>query len=395
MSTPNSTSSSSTAGTAAEPPIRVMMVDDSAVIRGLVTRILEAETDILVVASVGDGSRALKSLENDPTIEVVLLDIEMPVMDGLTALPRLLEIDPDIKVIMSSTLTLQNADVSMRAMSMGAADYIPKPTSMTGVSGSQDFKRDVIEKVRVLGSARREKSGLPDVSSAPQKSAPLARPKPGEKPEVRPGLYRNKPIVLREASRLSPLVVAIGSSTGGPQALFELFEQLENSVKLPIFITQHMPPTFTTILAERINRLTDGNCNEAVDGEPVLEGRVYVAPGDYHMTVKIKNGDKFVQLDQSPPENFCRPAVDPMYRSMATAYGGRVLGVILTGMGSDGFKGGEVLVEAGGTIIAQDDDTSVVWGMPGAVATGGLCSAVLPLKQIAPTIKRLVAGEKL
>ncbi len=395
MSSPNSTSSSTSAGTAANPPFRVMVVDDSAVIRGLVTRILEAENDILVVASVGDGSRALKALENDPSIEVVLLDIEMPVMDGLTTLPRLLEIDPNIKVVMSSTLTLQNADVSMRAMSMGAADYIPKPTSMTGVSGSQDFRRDVIEKVRVLGSARREKSGMPDVSAAPQKKAALVKPKPGDKPEVRPGLYRNKPIVLRETSPLTPLVVAIGSSTGGPQALFELFEQLGNSVKLPIFITQHMPPTFTTILAERINRLTGGNCKEAVDGEPVLENRVYVAPGDYHMRIKSENGDRVVQLDQSPPENFCRPAVDPMYRSMATAYGGRVLGVILTGMGSDGFKGGEKLIESGGTIIAQDDDTSVVWGMPGAVATGGLCSAVLPIKEIAPAIKRLVAGEKL
>ena len=381
------------------PPIRVMIVDDSAVIRGLSTRILEADKDIEVVASVSDGARAIKTVELDETIEVVVLDIEMPVMDGLTALPKLIEIRPDIKIIMSSTLTLQNADISLKALSMGAADYIPKPSSMTGVSGSQDFRHDLMEKVRALGTARRHHAGVPDLTSVPKKSkiefAKRERPKTEENVSGghRPGVYRDKPIVLRERGKLLPTVLAIGSSTGGPQALFDLFGQLTDTVRLPIFITQHMPPTFTTILAERIGRLTGNNCAEAIDGEIVKEGRIYLAPGDFHMKIVSKGTTKQIQLDQSPPENFCRPAVDPMFRTLNEAYGGRVLGVILTGMGADGFYGSKGLVEAGGTVVAQDDNTSVVWGMPGAVATGGVCTAVLPLPKIGPAIKRLIAGD--
>jgi two-component system, chemotaxis family, protein-glutamate methylesterase/glutaminase len=381
------------------PPIRVMIVDDSAVIRGLSTRILEADKDIEVVASVSDGARAIKTLELDDTIEVVVLDIEMPVMDGLTALPKLIELRPDIKVIMSSTLTLQNADISLKALSMGAADYIPKPSSMTGVSGSQDFRHDLMEKVRALGIARRRHAGVPNLASVAKKTkiefAKRERPKSEENVGGghRPGVYRDKPIVLRERGKLMPTVLAIGSSTGGPQALFDLFAELKGSIRLPVFITQHMPPTFTTILAERISRLTGGTCAEAIDGEVVKEGRIYLAPGDFHMKIVNNGATKTIQLDQSAPENFCRPAVDPMFRTLNEAYSGRVLGVILTGMGADGFYGSKALVEAGGTIVAQDDDTSVVWGMPGAVATGGVCTAVLPLPKIAPAIQRLIAGD--
>jgi two-component system, chemotaxis family, protein-glutamate methylesterase/glutaminase len=383
------------------PPFRVMIVDDSAVIRGLETRILEADKDIEVVASVSDGSRAVKAVELDPTIEVIVLDIEMPVMDGLTALPKLIQAQPDLKIIMSSTLTLANADISLKALSMGASDYIPKPSSMTGVSGSQDFRHDLIAKVRALGAARRHHSGTPDVAATPKKSKiefpKRVRPadeQPAGKPGHRPGVYRDKEIVLRDKGSLMPSVLAIGSSTGGPQALFDLFGALKTSVTMPIFITQHMPPTFTTILAERIGRMTGGNCAEAVDGEIVKDGRIYLAPGDYHMKVVAEGGVKKIVLDQSPPENFCRPAVDPMFRTLNEAYGGRVLGVILTGMGADGFLGSQILVENGGTIVAQDDDTSVVWGMPGAVATGGVCNAVLPLNEIAPAVQRLIAGGK-
>lgn len=385
--------------TIAGTPIRVMVVDDSAVIRGLETRILEADKDIEVVASVSDGLRAVKAVEADPTIEVVVLDIEMPVMDGLTALPKLIESRPDIKVIMSSTLTMQNADISLKALSMGASEYVPKPTSMTGVSGSQDFRRDLVSKVRALGAARRHHAGAPDTSGiTPRKRFPVATP---EKPKAaapvaskaaRPGVYRDKEIVLREKGKLMPRVLAIGSSTGGPQALFDLFGDLKGAVKMPIFITQHMPPKFTTILAERIGRLTGGNCAEGIDGEVVKDNRIYMAPGDFHMKVVVDDGVRKISLEQSPPENFCRPAVDPMFRSLNEAYGGRVLGVILTGMGADGFLGSEILVENGGTIVAQDDESSVVWGMPGAVATGGVCNAVLPLKEIAPAVQRLIAG---
>lgn len=381
-----------TSGGSGRAPINVMIVDDSAVIRGLVSRILEAEDDISVVASVGDGARAIKAVQADNNIEVVILDIEMPVMDGLTALPRMLESNPTLKIIMSSTLTLMNADVSLRALSMGAAAYIPKPTSMTGVGGSQEFRRELTDTVRALGDSRRHRAGEPRPVKARNKVEPGAVKARGVAPESKPGVYRDREVVLREASKMVPLAVAIGSSTGGPQALFEVFRDLGESIRLPIFVTQHMPPKFTAILAERISKVTGNRCAEAIDGEEVVDRRIYLAPGDFHMTVVGKGGSRKIRLNQDAPENYCRPAVDPMLRSLSSVYGGRVLTVILTGMGSDGLRGGAEIIAEGGTVIAQDDDTSVVWGMPGAAATGGLCSAVLPLDKIAPAIKKLVEG---
>ena len=381
------------------PPIRVMIVDDSAIIRGLETRILEADKEIEVVASVSDGLRAVKAVEQDETIEVVVLDIEMPVMDGLTALPKLIAARPDIKVIMSSTLTLQNADISLKALSMGAADYIPKPSSMTGASGSQDFRHDLVEKVRALGVARRHHAGVPLISAAPKKSriefTKRERPKaeaPAVKPGPRPAVYKDKPIVLREKGKLMPSVLAIGSSTGGPQALFDLFGTLRDSIKIPILITQHMPATFTTILAQHLNRIEGVECIEATDKEENKPGMVYLAPGDYHMVVEGKAEGNILRLNQDAQENFCRPSVDPMLRSAVDVYGDRILMVMLTGMGHDGLRGGQNVVERGGTLIAQDEGSSVVWGMPGAVATGGLCSAVLPIDEIGSTIVRLAKG---
>jgi len=408
----SSLSKTVSSGGAARAPIGVMIVDDSAVIRGLVTRILEAEDDISVVASVGDGARAVKAVQADSDIEVVILDIEMPVMDGLTALPRMLEANPSLKVVMSSTLTLTNADVSLRALSMGAAAYIPKPTSMTGVSGSQEFRRELTDTVRALGDSRRHHAGEPEFVKPKEIAGPgvtgpgvtrpgVTRPgvtRPGvakapeQAPDSRPSVYRDKEIVLRESGKMMPLAVAIGSSTGGPQALFDVFKDLGDSIQLPIFITQHMPPKFTMILAERISKVTADRCAEGIDGEKVMDRRIYLAPGDFHMTVSEQKGERTIHLNQDAPENFCRPAVDPMLRSLSAAYGGRVLTVILTGMGTDGYQGSTHIVADGGAVIAQDDETSVVWGMPGAVATGGLCSAVLPLNEIALTIKKLVEG---
>ncbi|HZB93563.1 MAG TPA: chemotaxis protein CheB, partial [Stellaceae bacterium] len=196
-------------------------------------------------------------------------------------------------------------------------------------------------------------------------------------------------IALRPGARETPEVVAIGSSTGGPQALFRVGAALKGAVKQPIFITQHMPATFTTILAEHLGRASGYPVAEGVDGERVQSGRIYVAPGDFHMTVEAERGDKVVRLLKTPPENFCRPSVDPMLRSLARSYGGRVLTLILTGMGHDGLAGGRGVVEAGGTVIAQDEASSVVWGMPGAVAMAGLCSAVLPLDEIGGFLAKL------
>lgn len=364
-----------------------MLVDDSAVVRGLVTRILEGEAGIQVVASVGNGQMALASLERNE-IDVVILDIEMPVMDGLTALPKLLQIDPGLKVIMQSTLTLKGADVSLRAMQMGAADYIPKPTSTRDLAGGADFKSELVGKIRALGQARRA-GARPARPGGPPATRPTISP---ATPRTPVAIHPPGPLQLRNNTPEPPDIIAIGSSTGGPQALFTVLGTMKaGTVRQPILITQHMPATFTTILAEHISRVSGWNAHEAVDGEVITGGRVYIAPGDFHMVVETKGTDKVLRLNKNPPENFCRPAVDPMLRSIAAAYGKRVLTCILTGMGADGMKGGQAVVASGGTVIAQDEASSVVWGMPGAAATAGICSAVLPLPEIAPWIMKLAA----
>ncbi|MBI5165728.1 MAG: chemotaxis response regulator protein-glutamate methylesterase, partial [Magnetospirillum sp.] len=200
------------------------------------------------------------------------------------------------------------------------------------------------------------------------------------------------PPTLRTHAAEPPDVIAIGSSTGGPQALFSLLGTMRaGTVRQPILITQHMPATFTTILAEHITRVSAWEAAEGIDGEVIRGGRVYIAPGDFHMVVEVRGNDRIIRLNKNPPENFCRPSVDPMLRSIAAAYGKRVLACILTGMGADGTKGGQAVVAGGGTVIAQDEATSVVWGMPGAAANAGICSAVLPLPEVAPWIMKLAA----
>lgn len=369
--------------TAGEEPIRVMLVDDSAVVRGLITRMIEAESGIDVVASVGNGQLAVSGLARaDP--DVIVLDIEMPVMDGLTALPKLLEVDPEVKVIMASTLTLRNAEVSIRALQAGAADYVPKPTAARELSGTNDFRRELIEKIRNLGAIHmRSRGNRPARRTAPGGGAARAIPKPPP-----------KPISLRNPGTLPVDVLAIGSSTGGPQALLSLLKGIPKNLRVPVFITQHMPATFTAVLADHIARTTGLACAEAKDGEVVLAGRIYLAPGNFHLLAERKGAQLVTRLDSGPPENYCRPSVDPMLRSLARVYGGRMLTAILTGMGSDGLRGGRMVVEAGGSVIAQDEATSVVWGMPGAVATDGICSAVLPLAQMAPFIMKMIGGPR-
>lgn len=364
--------------------IRVMLVDDSAVVRGLVTRILEEDPAIAVVASVGNGQMALSALERHE-VDVIVLDIEMPIMDGMTALPKLLAADPGVRIIMQSTLTLKGADISMRALQIGAADYIPKPTATRELAGGMDFKTELLSKVKALGQARRR-----DPSRKPRpgvSSTTTPRPAAAARPSL---LHPQAPVQLRGQAPEAPDVIAIGSSTGGPQALFNLLGIMRaGTVKQPILITQHMPATFTTILAEHVSRVSGWEAKEGVDGEVIKGGRVYIAPGDFHMLVEVKGADKIIRLNKNPPENFCRPAVDPMLRSISAAWGKRVLVAILTGMGSDGAKGGQVVVQAGGTVIAQDEATSVVWGMPGAAANAGICSAILPLPDIAPWMIKL------
>jgi two-component system chemotaxis response regulator CheB len=360
-------------------PYRVMVVDDSAVIRGLLTRALESDPSIQVVASVGDGRMALNTVKR-ADIEVAVLDIEMPVLDGLTALPQLIAAKPGLKIIMASTLTRRNADISMRALAAGAADYVTKPGS-SALTTATDFKRELVAKVKALGQASRQAAG-----HAPPSRAVAAASQPAPAPRA----ATSHPFQLRKGMVEPFEVLAIGSSTGGPQALFKLLAGLRGNISCPVFITQHMPPTFTTILAEHITRSTGWTAAEATDREIVQRNRCYVAPGDFHMLIEAGSGGaKILRLSKEPPENFCRPSVDPMLRSLARLYGRRLTCAILTGMGHDGLKGGQAVTEAGGAIIAQDEATSVVWGMPGAVAMAGLCSAVLPVGEIAPYLCKL------
>ena len=344
---------------------KVMLVDDSAVIRGFLNRILSAEPDFEIVASVSDGALAVESIRRNPA-QVIILDIEMPNMDGLTAIPLLLQACPSAKIIMASTLTTKNAEASMKALAAGAIDYLSKPSSATEFAGTADFSRELVQKARALGASSRRQSLMRSQAVSVSEAASA------------------KPSALRTMMTARPRYVAIGSSTGGPDALFVVMKHL-TGLPQPILITQHMPPTFTTLLAGNITRQCGIECIEGADGMLVQPGKAYVAPGGHHMTL-LRSG--LISLNQGPQENYCRPAVDVMLRSMATP-GLPVLTAILTGMGQDGLKGCEGIVAAGGSVIAQDEATSVVWGMPGMVARAGLCAAVLPLSGIGPKIRQV------
>ena len=340
---------------------RVMVCDDSAVIRSAISRILEADPKIKVVARVGDGAQALASLKK-MAVDVVVLDIEMPVMDGLTALPLLLRQDPGLRVIMASTLTTRGANIALEALKLGAADYLPKPTAAT-LTADAGFGAELVAKVKGLARFRRPSAMVP-VASAPAALSPLPRRRPS--------------------------LLAIGSSTGGPQALFTLVQALGGKVGVPVVLTQHMPPTFTPLLAQHLTRLGGMPCAEAQDGEVLRADRIYLAPGDFHLLIRKGPRGLVAKLSSEAAENFCRPAVDPMLRSAAVACDGGVLVVMLTGMGQDGMLGTQDVVGAGGAAIAQDAETSVVWGMPGAVVRAGLAHAVLPLGKIAPKVIQML-----
>lgn len=365
-------------------PIRVAVVEDSAVIRGLISRWLNEEDTVEVVARYPNGKIAVDRIAKSGA-EVVILDIEMPEMDGITALPILIKQVPGLKVIMASTLTMRNATVSMKALSLGAADCIAKPESVRGVTTSAGFRRELVEKVDVLGKAFRQSIGG---------RAPSARG-PGEASKARAVPTYNPPkktIKFRKASLQRPHILAVGSSTGGPQALMEVFKSLRGQINFPVVITQHMPPSFTTILATHLAKAAGVPAKEGEDGEVLKSGTIYVAPGNFHMVLEKRGAQSIIRITEDAEENFCRPAVDPMFRSVARIYGAKALAVILTGMGSDGENGGGHIADAGGTVIVQDQATSVVWGMPGAAANAGACSAVLPLNRIGPVIHRYFEG---
>jgi len=372
--------------------IRVMVVDDAVVVRGLLARWIEAEAGLQIVGSMRSGREAIEQLER-ANPDVVILDVDMPDTDGITALPRLLEKKPELVVIMASTLTRRNAEISLRALALGAADYIPKPQTTREITTSTSFRRELIDKIRALAFRRRRVPAAPTVArSAERPGEPALRQV--QSPSLAPA--QDHPLLkLRPFSPTAPRVLLVGASTGGPQALNAMLGRLNGTIDhAPVLVVQHMPPTFTTILAEHLTRVVGRPAHEAVDGEEVRAGHIYIAPGGRHMRVARRDGSPVIRLDDGPPVNFCRPAVDPLFNSAAEVWGPKNLAVVLTGMGSDGSRGAAALVAAGGTVIAQDEETSVVWGMPGAVAQAGLCSAVLPLEHIAPRIVRLFSGDR-
>jgi two-component system, chemotaxis family, protein-glutamate methylesterase/glutaminase len=350
---------------AGSPRIRVMVVDDSVVVRGLVARWVAEAGGFEVVTTAANGQVAVDALDRcEP--DIVLLDIDMPVMDGLTALPQILKRRPGAKVVVISTLTQRNAEISLKCLSLGAVDVLPKPDGHRQVTTSAEFRQELVGRLTALSGARARPLR---VATAPPR--PAAR--------------------LGAAAR--PRCLLIGASTGGPRAVEEVLTGLGSGLqRLPTLIVQHMPPMFTGVFAERLRTQIGLRACEPRDGEPLVAGTVYVAPGGRHMGLSAGPGDPVIRLDDGPPVNFCRPAVDVLFRDAAPIFGPGALAVILTGMGSDGTEGARALVQAGGTVLAQDEATSTIWGMPGSVAKAGLARDVLPLEAIGPALKGHITG---
>lgn len=345
-----------------------MLCDDSATVRAAMARVLEADPGIRIVARAANGQEAVAALARLPAAlrpQVVLLDLEMPVMDGMTALPLLLRERPGPAVIVASALTQRGAAAAMAALRAGAADYIPKPGAAGGGLNDPAFRTEILAKVK--GWARMRAGGLPPRAALPSSALPM--------------------VPLRGLR-----AIGLGCSTGGPQALAVFVQGLARPLPVPLLVVQHMPAGFTAMLADHLNRLGRLPCAEARDGEALRPGRLYLAPGDRHLLAEPVAAGLVARLSDAPPENFCRPAVDPMLRSLSGACGGAVLAVILTGMGHDGLAGCRAVIAAGGTVLAQDEASSVVWGMPGAVAKAGLARALLPPAALAEQVLAACAG---
>jgi two-component system chemotaxis response regulator CheB len=350
--------------------IRVLVVDDSVVIRRLVCHALEEDQDVEVAGVAANGRIALTRIPQlNP--DVITLDIEMPEMDGLQLLTELRRDDRAIPVVMFSTMTERGASATLEALSLGADDYVTKASNAGSLDISlANLRRELVPKIRQFFQFAHPQRVCPSAEAAPT-------PSPGRGATTARMLCR-------------PRAVAIGVSTGGPAALAMLVPQFPGGFRLPVFVVQHMPPLFTRLLAERLNTLTPLEVREGIDGETPAPGRIYVAPGDLHMRVAASANGPVIALDQSPHLNSCRPAVDALFSSLADVYGPATIAAVLTGMGQDGLRGAQQLRARGAHILAQDEATSVVWGMPGAVVNAGLADQVLPLNAVVPAILRQV-----
>jgi two-component system chemotaxis response regulator CheB len=360
---------------------RVLIVDDSAVMRSLLRSVIATDAGLEVAGTAADGATALSAVALEHP-NLILLDVEMPVMDGLVTLRQLRAQGYKMPVIMCSSLTQRGAKVTIEALAGGASDYVAKPTGQAGREQAiHALAQELIPKIHALtrdsAHALADQQQRPSLfPAAPRFIAPPASPQPG----------------AQTLPSVPPSVVTIGVSTGGPAALDVLLPELPANFPLPVLVVQHMPEVFTKLFAERLARRCRLQVREAWQGAPASPGTIYIARGNWHMETLIAprpGAPPTLHLDQHPPENHCRPAVDVLFRSAANVYGSAVLAVVLTGMGCDGLAGCRIIRTQGGSVLAQDQATSTVWGMPGAVAQAGLANKVLPLAAIAPEILRI------
>jgi two-component system chemotaxis response regulator CheB len=358
---------------------RVLVVDDSVVMRRIVRQALECDPDIEVVAVAANGRIALAMVQQY-TLDAITLDIEMPEMDGLQTLRELRARGVCTPVIMFSTLTERGALATLDALAAGADDYVAKPANVGSVQESMmRIRMDVIPKIKALCWKSKGRPNTFSPSASPN-TAPESPAKP-------PSAIHHSPASPRPAD-LRVDLVAIGTSTGGPNALAEVIPHLPPDFPVPIVIVQHMPPTFTRFLAERLCAASPLDVHEGIVGAQIHPGQVWIAPGDFHMNLRRDETSVRLGVFQAQPENSCRPSVDVLFRSAAEVFGPNVLAVVMTGMGQDGLRGCELIKQAHGQIIVQDEATSVVWGMPGYVAKAGLADSILPLDEIADEIVR-------
>jgi two-component system chemotaxis response regulator CheB len=375
---------------------RVLVVDDSVVVRRLVKESLQGDPDIEVVGVAANGRIGLAMVEQHSP-DAITLDFEMPEMDGLQTLRQLRSRGFSTPVIMFSTLTERGALATLDALAAGADDYVTKPSNVGNVIESiRRISAELIPKIKAL--CYRSHAGRPAAPST-QQSEPQGRySTPGlpPPPVVKPLRQDSGKLSVQLPARLATIeIVAIGTSTGGPNALADVIPHIPRNFPVPIVIVQHMPPTFTRFLAERLSASSFIPVSEGRTGQVLEPGAAVIAPGDYHMTLRREGTVVRVGVPQTPPENSCRPSVDVLFRSVAQVFGPSVLAVVMTGMGQDGLRGCEQVKEANGQVVVQDEESSVVWGMPGFVAKAGLADRVLPLAEIAEEIiRRVSAGRR-
>jgi two-component system chemotaxis response regulator CheB len=344
------------ASLAAAGPVRVLIVDDSPTVRAVLTRLVEGEPDLCLAAAAGNAEEALAVLVQSAP-DVILLDLDMPGMGGLDAIPRILELSEPARVLVVSSLTVRGAEQTLTALSLGAADTMAKPQPG---KFDQDYRATLLRKIRLLGRVARRARGKVQAPAQP---------------------------ALRSPGKDQPQVLAIGASTGGIHALAQMLGSLSRRVTIPILVTQHLPASFIDAFARQLRTASGRGAEVAAEGMPLAPGGILIAPGNAHMTVAARaSGRPAIKLQEGPVASGCCPSVDPMFASCAATFGSHAMGVVLSGMGRDGADGASRIVSAGGSVLAQDAASSAVWGMPGAVATAGLASAILPPDQLADRV---------